>query len=142
MAATGAQKIWLDGEFKYGTKGSQGDTLSNNVKDVALNVSGKTTSTTSRNAKNHKMETEKVILNEVTLSFKVPNRTGDALVAALQAAVAAADMIAIYAIDSASGKGMDADFYITEMSESGDASEYSVKTSKPSDELRDPALFA
>lgn len=142
MAATGVQKLSLDGDFRYGTKGSTADTLTANVKDVTLNLGAKAETTTNRNAAVHGMETEKVTLLDVSLSFTVPNRTGDAFVAALQTAYAGRDMIALQALDAASGKGVNADFYIIEMGEGSSVSEYKVKTSKPSDELRDPALFA
>jgi hypothetical protein len=77
----------------------------------------------------------------VELSFTLQKREGDSVLAAILAAFLAKGRIALYPRDSATGAGLDADWYITGMTDGQplkDKQTWQI-TAKPTDEERDPA---
>lgn len=140
--AVGDFRIALDGSFKYGPAGISAPTVSNNVDSVQFAGTAIEASAL-RRGKRWKMT--KAIALDGTLSFKVWDIEGDALVAALETAFMSLGKIALWPTAANSGKGLDADYAITgfnrgEENEQGFV-EISV-TAKPNDEQRDPVYQA
>jgi hypothetical protein len=135
--AAGDRRIGLDGVFYYGDAGSQADTEASNVDNVRVQLSARTAEAVERGKS---FVTKKPTVLEPTLTFDVADKEGDAFVAALESAAYDKTRLALYPTDASSGKGLDADYYITEFSRSETNTQfitYSV-TAVPTDESRDP----
>ena len=134
--AAGDFRVALDGSFYYGASGSQASTEAVNVENVVLNLSPQTAQALQR-GKTYTMN--KVIALDATLSFDVWDIEGDGLVSAIETAVTGKSRIALYPTGQSSGKGLDADYYITGFSRNEtDLTKISVEA-KPTDEERDPS---
>jgi len=135
--AAGDYRIGLDGKFYYGNAGGQANTEADNVDDVTLNLSKRVAESLRRGKK---WVAKKPIANEATIDFKVLDIEGDGFVAALESAYMNDTRIALYPTDGTGGKGLDADYYITQFNRQEDNEgiiSYTVKA-EPTDELRDP----
>ena len=136
--AAGDVRIGLDGKLLQGGAGSTATTEAVNAEDVTLNLGAVEIDITRRGAK---FEATKVLLSTGELSFTLQKREGDAVASALLVAFIAHGRIALYPRDSASGEGLNADYYITAMTDNQplkDKQTWTV-TAKPTDEQRDPA---
>lgn len=135
--AAGDVIIGLDGKFYYGTAGSQASTEAVNIEDVTVNLGTTEVDITRRGAT---FEGSKPVLLSAEVSGTLQKREGDAFMLALETAYLAKSRIAIYAKSHATGKGLDADCYVTGLNDGQplkDKQTYEV-TLKPTDELRAP----
>lgn len=135
--AAGDHRVGLNGDFKHGTAGAQATTISTNVDDVNFNTTARMAEALKR-GKTYVMK--KPIALEASIDFKVWDIVGDALVAALETAYFTKARIALYPTTEQSGKGLDADYYISQFQRQSDNEDfvfYSVKA-EPTDEARNP----
>ena len=135
--AAGDYRIGLEGKFYHGTEGGQAATEADNVDDVTLNLSKRVAEALRRGKK---WVAKKPIANEASIEFKAFDIVADAFLAALESAYMNDTRIALYPTDGTGGKGLDADYYITQFQRQEDNEGiifYSVKA-EPTDELRDP----
>jgi hypothetical protein len=109
--ADGDVRIGLNGSFLYGTAGSQAAVTDAQKVVVDVTFSGQTTKVdiTSRGGT---WEVEKPVLLSGQLSVKCMSKEGDALVPALLTAWKNKTTVAVWARESATGEGIDADFYV------------------------------
>lgn len=135
--AAGEYRKGLNGVFKYGTAGAQADTEADNVDDVTMNMS-KRVAEALRRGKVY--VAKKPIATEVSIDFKAWDIVGDAFVTALETAFFADTRIALYPTSEQSGKGLDADYYITsfQRQEDNDGFVFYTVKAEPTDEERDP----
>jgi hypothetical protein len=136
--AAGDLLLGLEGAFNYGTAGAPAATLTNNVDGVSLSLSHRMAEAIRRG---QGYVTSKPTIKEATLTFKVIDVEGDAFLAACEAAFFNKTKIAIWAKDKTAGKGLDADWYISQFTRdepNEDFIGYSVEA-KPTDETRDPS---
>lgn len=136
--AAGDIQIGLDGKLLQGAAGSTASTEAVNAEDVTLNLTTEEVDITRRGAT---WTATKPVLVSAELTFTLQKREGDAVASALRTAFLAKGRIALFAKDSDTGTGLDADFYVTGMSDNQplkDKQTWAV-TAKPTDEERDPA---
>jgi hypothetical protein len=136
--ATGEYRIGLNGTFKHGASGTTAVTTSDAVDDVTLNISKRMAEAVRRGKT---FVAKKPVITEASIDFKVWDIVGDALVAALETAFFADSRIALFPTSEQSGKGLDADYYITQFNRQEDNEDmvfYNVKA-EPTDEERDPS---
>lgn len=135
--AAGDFSVGLDGLFYYGTAGSQANTATSNVNGVSLSLSHRTAEAV-RRGKSYVLT--KPTVKEAALTFKMFEIESDGFLAAVEAAFMNKTRIALYPKARTSGKGLDADYYITQFSRDETEEEfesYSVEA-KPTDEARNP----
>ena len=135
--AAGDRRIGLDGTFYWGAAGSTATTEAKNVDDVSLAIEGNEINGVERGST---WEYTDVTHLKGTLTFKVTDKVGDALVDALTTACIDKSKIALYPTLVESGKGLNADYKITGFTrDEGNTAHvvYNV-TAKPNDEERDP----
>ena len=109
--AAGDYRIGLEGKFYHGAEGGQAATEADNVDDVTLNLSKRVAEALRRGKK---WVAKKPIANEASIEFKAFDIVADAFVAALESAYTNDTRIALYPTDGTGGKGLDADYYITQ----------------------------
>lgn len=137
--AVGDVQIGLDGKFYYGTAGSTASTEATNIEDVTVNLSSTDVDITRRGST---WEVSKTILLSGEVTATLQKREGDAFMATVEAAYLAKTRIAIYAKSATSGKGLDADVYVTQMNDNQplkDKQTYEL-TFKITDEQRVPTF--
>lgn len=137
--ADGDVRIGLNGSFLYGTAGSTAATT--DAKKVVVDVTfNGTTTNVDITSRGGTWETEKPILLSGQLTVKCMSKEGDLLVPALVTAWKNKSKVAVYARESATGEGINADFYVS-LSRSEPLKnriEYDF-TLTPTNELREPA---
>lgn len=137
--AAGDVQIGLDGKFYYGTAGSQASTEATNMEDVTVNLSSTEVDITRRGST---WEVTKTILLSGEVTGTLQKRESDAFMATVESAYLNKTRIAIYAKSGTSGKGLDADVYVTQMNDNQplkDKQTYEL-TFKITDELRTPTF--
>ena len=135
--AAGDVRIGLDGVLLQGASGSTATTEAVNAEDVTLNLGTVDIDITRRGAT---YEVSKPVLLTAELTFTLQKREADAVATALMSAFTSKGRIALYPRDSASGQGLNADYYITGMTDNQplkDKQTWSI-TAKPTDEQRAP----
>lgn len=135
--AAGDFTVGLDGLFYYGSAGSTAGTATANVNGVSLSLSHRTAEAV-RRGKAYVLT--KPTVKEATLTFKIWEIEADAFLTALESAFVNKTRIALYPKARAGGKGLDADYYITQFSRDEAEEEfesYSIEA-KPTDETRNP----
>lgn len=137
--AAGDVQIGLDGKFYYGTAGSTASTEATNIEDVTVNLSTTEVDITRRGST---WEGSKVILLTGEITATLQKREGDAFMTSVETAYLNKTRIAIYAKSSSTGKGLNADCYVTQMNDGQplkDKQTYDL-TFKITDELRTPTF--
>lgn len=137
--AAGDVQIGLDGKFYYGTAGSTAATEATNMEDVTVNLSSTEVDITRRGST---WEVSKTILLSGEVTGTLQKRESDAFMATVESAYLNKTRIAIYAKSGTSGKGLDADVYVTQMNDNQplkDKQTYEL-TFKITDELRTPTF--
>jgi hypothetical protein len=129
----------LNGVFMYDAAGATATTAHDNIDNVVLTVAISNVQVMKRGKA---WTSTAAVQNDAELTFDIPDREGDALIAAIAAAIATtAKKMAFYPRDKTGGVGLDADWVITgfDRNESNDGIiTYSV-TAKPNDDTRDPS---
>ena len=133
----GDLRIGLDGEFHYGDSGSTATNEHQNIHDVNFAATARTAEALRRKKK---FVTTKPTYLEASLTFKLHDEEGDALIPLLRAAWANRTRIALYPTDAAGGDGLDADYYILKCARNESNPDFIVYDveAKPTDEERDP----
>lgn len=110
-----ATLVGLDARIYRGTAGSSPSTEMGNVRDVTLGDSRAEANISRRSSWFHVIKTTR---RSIEVNWTMINDDTDADVTALRAAYAANTPLAFKIIDKASGKGVDADWYISKMERS------------------------
>lgn len=132
-------RLGKDAKLYRGAAGAQATTEMGNVKDVTVTLETATADVTTRGTSGWRAK--KPTLKEMSVEFKMVDKSENADITAIKTAYLAGSPIALWAKDAADGEGPDADFYITSFGrEEGleDAVIYSVKAEACDDSGRAP----
>ena len=105
------QKMGFEGQLYYGTAGSTGSTLLENVVDITIGGDVERGNTTVRgDSTGPPIETEQVTILKSQIEFTMINDSTDTELEALKVAQATGAAVALRGKDYAAGKGPDGDF--------------------------------
>jgi hypothetical protein len=130
--------VGLDAKIYRGTAGSPASTEMSNVRDVTL---GDTRAEANISRRGSWFHVIKATRRSIEVNWTMINDDADADMTALRAAYVANTPLAFKILDKTSGKGVDADFYITkfERSEPDETEQTVAVTIKPTYDTRWPA---
>ena len=135
--AAGDIRIGMDAKLLQGAAGSTASVEAVNAEDVTLSMTAVEIDTTRRASL---WETVKTVRKNAELSFTLQKREGDSVATAIVSAFMSGGRISLYPRDSTSGEGLNADWYITGITDGQplkDKQTWAI-TAKPADEQRDP----
>jgi hypothetical protein len=103
-------KMGFEGEIYYGAAGSTAATKITNSQDISVSIDPEKAGTTVRgDGSSPPINTERVVALGSQYEWTMLNKTTDAVLAALRAAVATGAAVALRSKDYSAGKGFDGD---------------------------------
>lgn len=132
----------FEGKLYYGAAGSTASTEITNCRDVKVGLGTDKGDTTGRDSGSPPIETMRVTVRKMTLTFTMLNKASDTTLAALLSAAMAGTAVALRGKSNSSGLGPDADFILDVDNGQPLKGEQTYDfTATPTEENRTPSLW-
>lgn len=136
------KRMGFEGKLYYGVAGSTASTEVTNSRDITYNLTTDKGDTTGRDSGSPPIETMRVTIRKISISFTMLNKASDATLASLLAAAYAGTAVALRTKDHSTGSGFDGDVILEVNQGKPLRGEQTYEfTAVPTEENRTPSLY-
>lgn len=136
------KRLGFEGKILYGAAGATATTEITNSRDIAYNFDYDKGDTTGRDSGSPPVETGRVSVRKVTITFTMLNKASDSTLDALLTAAYAGTAVALRLRDYSAGKGYDGDVILKVNQSMPLRGEQTYDfTAEPTEENRAPSLY-